>query len=153
MPHFNPTDERDNTPRGPWLLGVVVCVCVLGLITLAAATLLVEENPGAGVVYIPARPLEQMLFTSHDELIMLFIALAVIIEIVANFGYIKRIQDNFLLLCGFVAFVLGASFTVAESFIFKEVLNYLEHLSYMASALILALWCGRVFGAKKQEGS
>jgi hypothetical protein len=140
VPQLNPTNQHDRTHRRPWLLVVAICLCVLAAITHAA-----ESDP------TPSRSFKEMLDVSHDELIMLIVSLAVVIEVVANFGFVRRIPQRFLFLCSFGSFVLGAFLTVIEGLIFAGALNYLEHLAYMAGAISLAVWCGRVFGSKKQE--
>jgi hypothetical protein len=84
---------------------------------------------------------------------MLAISLIVVIQIVASFKFIKRLPYMSLLLCSFGGVALSAFFTVAEGLVFSEILNYLEHLSFMVAAILLAVWCGLVFGPKKQENS
>ncbi len=90
---------------------------------------------------------------THDEVLMLIISGAVIVEIVATFGYLRRIPHPFLLLGSFGGLVLGSFFTVAEGLLWNSLLNVLEHLSMMASAILFALWCGLVFGPRRREAS
>jgi len=87
----------------------------------------------------------------HDEVIMLMISLVVLIEIVISFNFIRLIPHKWILLCGFVLFVLAAVFTVAEGFVFKHALNYAEHLSLAGSAILLAVWCRLMFRPLKRE--
>lgn len=88
---------------------------------------------------------------THDEVLMLIISGAVIVEIVATFGYLKRIPHPFLLLGSFGSLVVGCIATVTEGFIWAGPLNVLEHLAMMAAAVLFALWCGLVFGHRRQE--
>ena len=88
---------------------------------------------------------------TEDEVLMLIISAAVIVEIVATFGYLRRIPHPFLILGSFAAFVLGSLFTVAEGFFWAASFNVLEHLSVMTGAILLALWCGLVFRPRRQE--
>ena len=88
---------------------------------------------------------------TEDEVLMLIISAAVIVEIVATFGYLRRIPHPYLVLGSFACFVLGSLLTVAEGFVWTGSLNVLEHLSVMAGAILLALWCGLVFRPRRQE--
>jgi hypothetical protein len=88
---------------------------------------------------------------THDEVLMLIISGAVIVEIVATFSYLRRIPYVALLLCSFAALSLSCLFTVIEGFVSPGLFNILEHLSIMAGAILLALWSGLVFGRRKQE--
>ena len=89
---------------------------------------------------------------THDEVLMLIISGAVIVEIMATFSYLQRIPHVSLLLCSFAALFLSCLFTVIEGLISPDLFNVLEHLSIMAGAILLALWSGLVFGCRKQEG-
>ncbi len=88
---------------------------------------------------------------THDEVLMLIISGAVIIEIVATFGYLRRIPHPLLLLGSFGALALGSVSTVAEGFFWAGPFNVLEHLSMMAGAVLFALWCGLVFRPRRSE--
>lgn len=88
---------------------------------------------------------------THNEVLMLIICVAVIVQIVATFRYLRRIPYLFLLLASFAALVLGSLFTVIEGFIWTGLFNVLEHLSVLAGAVLLALWCGLVFRPQRQE--
>ena len=90
---------------------------------------------------------------THDELLMLIIAFAVIIEIVATFRYLRRIPHAGILMGSFAALVLGCLFTVTEGFVWTGLFNVLEHLSMMFGAVLLALWCGLAFRPSKREGA
>jgi len=89
----------------------------------------------------------------QNEVIMLLISLIVLIEIITSFNIIRLIPHKEILLCSFVLFVLAAVFTVAEGFVFPHALNYAEHLSVAGSAILLAVWCSRMFRAPRQEGA
>lgn len=88
---------------------------------------------------------------TRDEVLMLIISCAVIVEVATMFGYLRRIPRSFLLLGSFAALVLGSLLTVVEGLLWTGLFNVLEHLSLMAGAILLALWCALVFGAGKQE--
>lgn len=90
---------------------------------------------------------------TRDEVLMLIISCALIVEIVATFNYLRRIPHFHLLLSSFGALVLGSLLTVAEGFFWAEVLNVFEHLSLMVGAILLALWCFLAPRQPKQEAS
>lgn len=89
---------------------------------------------------------------TQDEVLMLIISAAVIVEIVVTFRYLRRIPHPFLVLASFASLVLGSLFTVAEGLFWADPFNVLEHLSVMAGAILLALWCAQVFRPRRQEG-
>ncbi|MHC4291427.1 MAG: hypothetical protein ACYTEU_07805 [Planctomycetota bacterium] len=151
MPHLNSIDEQHKAYRRPWLLGLVICLCMLVMISFATAMLFAGEDPGSDNEYTQAQLLEDTLGVAHDEIIMLIISLVVVIQVTASFKFIRQLPHWYFLLCSFAAVALSAFFTVTESFVFTEQFNYLEHLSFMAGAILLAIWCGLVFGFKKRE--
>jgi len=131
-----------------WTLGIAILMTTI----LVVSTLFTQYEPaGTESVRVFSRGGE--LRIEHDEAIMLLVSLVVIIEIITSYTFIRLIQYRGLLLASFFMFVLGAVLTVAEGFVLKGVLNYLEHLSLLASAVLLAAWCGRVFRGRKQEGA
>jgi hypothetical protein len=85
---------------------------------------------------------------TRDEVLMLIISGIVIAEIATTFRYLRRVPHLFLLLSSFAALVLDNFFTVAEGFVWMGLFNVLEHLFVMAGAVLLALWCGLVFGPR-----
>ena len=151
MEPLNPKDQRDTTRQSPWLLGGVIALCVLLMVALMVGGAMVI--PKSDFEFTQAQLLEKTLGVAHDELIMLIISLAVVIQIVANFHFLKKLRGIFLILSSFTLVTLSAFCTVVEGLVFPEVLNYIEHLSFMSASILLAIWCWRVFASKKQEGS
>ena len=146
--------------RSQWFTGWVMLFCVLVPAWCPAETSRNIPIPPSddqslqlGYAYTQAQLLDETLGVEHDELIMLVISLVVAIQIAVSFKFVKRFPFKSLLLCSFGAVALSAFFTVAESFVFTEVFNYLEHLSFMAASILSAVWCWCVFVSKKQEGS
>lgn len=86
----------------------------------------------------------------ENELAMLFIGMWVLF-------YIRKVRftdipESGLFLAGFFCLVLSWCFTILESFIFPDILNFLEHLCYALSSFILMLWYLKnyVIGKKTQ---
>jgi len=145
-------EKRSGTGGGRWVfLRRFLGYGVLLLILLMVGVLTAEETPDIDNESAVPQFLEQTLGMEHDELIMLIISLVVVIEVATNLGFLQPIPYHRLLLYSFGSVVLGAFFAVTEGFLFEAALNYLEHFLYMAGAILLAIWCGRVFGFEKKE--
>ena len=69
--------------------------------------------PESDFEYTQGQLLDETLGVAHDELIMLIISLAVVIQIVANFNFLKRLPGCSLILSSFalVALLRGGSFS------------------------------------------
>jgi hypothetical protein len=107
--------------------------------------------PESDYEYTQGQLLDETLGMAHDELIMLIISLIVVIQVVANFQLLRRVPNHLLLLGSFALVAFSTFCTVVEGLVFPEVLNYLEHLSFMSAMILLAVWSGCVFGSKKRE--
>lgn len=145
--------DKPLIPARQQLVGWGLGVCVILLIMFAARPLIAQEEVSSTFEYTQLQLSDEQLGVAHDELIMLIISLIVVVQICASYKFLKSLPFKRLLLGSFVAVCLSAFFTVAEGFVLSEVLNYLEHLSFMTAAILIALWCGRVFGFNKQEDS
>lgn len=88
---------------------------------------------------------------THNEVIMLLVSFAVLIEIACTYKHLRRIPHKSFLFFSFFFFVSGAICTVAEGFLLGHLFNWIEHLSYMCGAISMTIWCGLVFGIRKQE--
>ena len=109
--------------------------------------------PESDYEYTQGQLLDETIGMAHDELIMLIISLVVLVQIVANYRFLQRLPWRSLILWSFALLALSAFCTVAESLVFEEVLNYIEHVSSMTAAILLAIWCWCVFDSKKRGGS
>lgn len=88
---------------------------------------------------------------THDEVLMLIISCAVVVEIAATYRHLRQISHAFLLLGSFAGLALGSLSTVVEGFLWAELFNWLEHLSLTAGAILLTLWCALVFGPQNRR--
>ena len=86
----------------------------------------------------------------ENEIVMLILGVGVFIFTLVNQMEIKRIPAWQTLMLGFYILLVGWLLTVLESFFWKGLLNYLEHLSYACSSTLMAVWCWKVFGSKKE---
>jgi hypothetical protein len=85
----------------------------------------------------------------ENEVLVLLLAVGTLIFVWFNRLRLRQLPSSRTLLAGFY-FLIGAwSLTVVEGFFWQEVLNFIEHLCYAVSAVLIATWCWQVFG---QEG-
>lgn len=88
-----------------------------------------------------------MIFQAN-EVVMITLGLGTLIFITSNMVSIRRIPAYKSLLASFYALLLGWVSTILEEFIFNAPLNIVEHLSYAASSIFIAIWCWQVFANK-----
>ena len=86
----------------------------------------------------------------ENEIVMLLLGVGVFIFTLVNRSMFKRLQSWKILIAGFYVLLAGCVFTVIEGFFWIGLLNYLEHMCYAGSSLLVAFWCWRVFGSHKE---
>jgi hypothetical protein len=86
----------------------------------------------------------------ENELVMLLLGVGVLVFTLGNRFRLKRLPASKILCTGFYMLLAGWILTVLEGFCWKGVLNYLEHMCYAGSSLLMAVWCWKVFGSKKE---
>ena len=86
----------------------------------------------------------------ESEIIMSALGLGVLVYVLVNRPLLRRIPSSQVLILAFCALAVGWVMTVLESFFWETTLNFIEHLAYAVSAVILAAWAWKVF-AKSQE--
>ena len=86
----------------------------------------------------------------ENEVVMLLLGLGVLVFILANRSRLRRLPRWDILSLGFYVVLAGWVLTVAEGFFYENVLNYLEHISYACSAVLLALWCWKVSASGRE---
>ena len=85
----------------------------------------------------------------ENEVVMLLMAIGVLIFILVNRRLIMRIRAARMLVAAFCVLLTAYVFTVLEGFFLRDLLNFLEHLCYTASSVLIALWCMKVFKPKE----
>jgi len=88
----------------------------------------------------------------ENEIIMFMLGLGVLIFVFLNYLHLKRIPLFGVLLVGFCLLVVGWALTVLEGFFWYPSLNFLEHLCYAVSGIVVAIWCWSAFGRVKEGG-
>ena len=80
-----------------------------------------------------------------NEIVMLSIGMGVLIFILSNRTRLKHLAAYRILIAAFCLMLAGWILTVLEGFFYEWLLNFLEHLCYAASSLLLMVWCWKVF--------
>lgn len=83
-----------------------------------------------------------------NEIVMLFLGAGVWLFILINRRALQRLSHVRLLLCGYGAYTLGWLFTVLEGLIWPETINLIEHSFTGLGALLVMIWCVRVFALR-----
>lgn len=88
----------------------------------------------------------------ENEIIILLLGIGVFVFILGNHKQLWRIPFSKILISGFCLTLAGWMFTVLEGFFWKEFLNFIEHVCYAGSSILVAFWCVRVFGIREEGG-
>ena len=86
----------------------------------------------------------------ENEIVMLLLGTCVLILTVANHSKIKRLPAWKTFIAAFYALFASWVTTVLEGFFWEGFMNYLEHMGYAASSVLLAVWCWQIFGSHKE---
>jgi hypothetical protein len=86
-----------------------------------------------------------------NEAVMFILGMVVVIFVTLNINQIKKIRDWQWLLISYYLLMAGWFFTILEGFILPNVINWIEHISYAMSALILAVWCRKMALSGKRK--
>lgn len=87
----------------------------------------------------------------ESELIALFIALCVIILGVIYNKHLKSVPHYKMLIMAFMLYSLSLICTVAEGFLLYTVLNTIEHISYLLSAIMLFIWYSMLITSERMN--
>jgi len=81
----------------------------------------------------------------QNEVVMLVLGLGVLIFVLGNYPQLKRFPCAKILVAGFAVLLAGWVLTVLEGFFLPGLLNFLEHICYAISTVLLATWTWFVF--------
>ena len=81
----------------------------------------------------------------EDELIGLILAVGILVFILSKYQNFKKIHSYKIILYAFYFIFTGFLATVLEEFFFNKTFNYLEHLCYVTSAILITIWSWRLF--------
>jgi len=85
-----------------------------------------------------------------NEVISLLLYVGVFIYIQLTRSQFNRLQKSQILIWGFYIYFLGRILTVLEGLFLREVLSFLEHLSYAIGSGLVFIWCWQIFGKEKE---
>ena len=86
----------------------------------------------------------------QNEIVMLILGLGVLVFVVANRLQLKRFESSGMLTLGFYFLLAGWALTVLEGLLLEELLNYFEHTCYAMGSVLVAAWCWKVLGRRKE---
>lgn len=86
----------------------------------------------------------------QNEIVMFLLGICVVIFTIANRTELKRLPAWKTFIAAFYTIFFSWIMTILEGFFLKEFLNYLEHIGYAVSSILLAFWCWQVFGSPKE---
>lgn len=87
---------------------------------------------------------------AQNEVVTLFLSLGVLLFIQANLRRLPEIPSYNWMIAGYLAYVLAMIFTIAEGYLWEPGFNFLEHLSYTVSAILLVIWIWRLARPKRE---
>jgi hypothetical protein len=87
----------------------------------------------------------------ENEIIMLLLGIGVLIFILGNRLQLQRLPVSKILIAGFHMLLAGWILTILEGFLWKDLLNFIEHTCYATSSILIAVWCWKVFESDKEE--
>jgi len=87
----------------------------------------------------------------ENEFITLLIGISLLIFIIFNYQKLKTLPAIKILLLGLCVLLVGWFLTILEEFFLEDLLNVLEHICYIFSSIIMAVWFWIVF--KQKEGA
>lgn len=88
----------------------------------------------------------------ENEVVMLLLGVGIFLFILLNISHIRHISFWKILITSYSLLLIGWILTVLEGYFLESLLNFLEHLSYVMSSLVLAVWCFKVLGNSRKEG-
>jgi hypothetical protein len=85
----------------------------------------------------------------ENEVVVFLLSIGCLIFIRLNIGRLKMLPAWETFLTGFYVLLAGLGLTILEGFIWKDMLNLLEHICYAGNAILLAIWAWQAFGKKR----
>jgi hypothetical protein len=85
----------------------------------------------------------------ENEFIVFLLGLGAVIFSQANRSRLRHAPSPGILLAGFYVLVAGSLLATLEGFFLQDALNFLEHVCYAISAILMAAWCWKTFGRRE----
>jgi len=87
----------------------------------------------------------------ENEFLTLLIGIGLFIFIIFNYEKLKTLPAMKIILVGLSFLLIGWFLTILEEFFLEDLLNLLEHLCYIFSSIIMAVWFW--IAIKQKEGA
>ncbi len=87
----------------------------------------------------------------ENEVIMLLLGTGVLMFILVNRTYVKKVNNWKILTWGYYILLSGWLFTVLEGFFLEYYLNLLEHICYAVSSVLFTVWCWKAAHGAREE--
>lgn len=86
---------------------------------------------------------------SENEVVTLLLGVGVLVFIGINRMELRRLPESKTLIAAVGMFTAGWMFTILEGFSWEGFLNFLEHGSYAAGSILVAVWSWKLFGRRE----
>ena len=87
----------------------------------------------------------------ESEIVGIIFVLVIAVFVIFKLPELKAIYAHKPLIAAFAFIAVGALATVIEEFLFYSFFNYLEHISYTVSAILLAIWIRKLSAVPETE--
>jgi hypothetical protein len=87
----------------------------------------------------------------QNEVILVVLGVGVLIFILGNRQRLQLLPRSKILIAGFYMLLASWFLTILEGFFWGELLNFIEHICYAGSAVLVAVWCREVFGKRGEQ--
>ncbi len=95
---------------------------------------------------------QAVLHVKPDEVIVLALALAALAMAVKERRRISDFPSLPLLKWSYLVLLAGWIFTIFEDLFLRDAMNFIEHVCYAGSTVLLAVWCALVFARRSPGG-
>ena len=85
----------------------------------------------------------------ENEIVMLMLGIGVLILALGNRFKLRRLPSWPILIAGYFALFTGWVLTILEGYFWEGLFNYLEHLAYAVSAVLVATWSWKALIRKR----
>ncbi len=87
----------------------------------------------------------------ENEIITLLLGVGTVIFVIANHSRLRELPSSNILINGVYVLFAGWILTILEGFFLKQLLNLLEHTCYSIGAVLMAVWCWKIYKKKQSE--
>jgi len=88
---------------------------------------------------------------NENEVIILILGIGILSLVSVYRSKIKRMYAYEMMLLAYYLLIASWVFTVLEDVFFYAIMNLLEHICFLASALVMLVWCWKVASIRKKE--